>query len=99
MTALGADVEHNKKNAMLDRSIAATTPDAMMANYEEEQLLAQGKARLMRADPVAMQFLMGAMDGGIPQKLTANEIMIGQSQNPATQGLAGDDITRAIMGR
>lgn len=95
---LGFDKEFTAQMGALEGATTATTSDALLAQYEEEQLLAQGKARLMRSDPMAMQFLMSAMEGGIPQKLTANEIMIGAQGSPAMQGLAGDEITRALMG-
>ena len=47
---------------------------------------------------MAMQFLMNAVTGGIPQRLTSNEVMIGGGGgNPEQQSLAGDEIARALM--
>lgn len=96
--AAGLDREFTRESTALDRAIGGTSPDALLDDYEREQQLAQGKARLMRKDPVAMQFLMQAVEGGVPQKLTANEIMIGQQQNTVSQGMAGDEIAAALMG-
>lgn len=96
----GFDPEFDEQIGAIESVSAGVSHEALSQKYMSDKLLAQRKARLLEADPMAMQFLMGAMsDGGLPQKLTQNEVMIGGSTgNTFDQSAAGDEIARAFMG-
>ena len=97
---IGLDPEFNQQIDAIDTASAGFSHEALAAEYEQKKLIAKHKSRLTQEDPMAMQFLMGAMaDGSLPQKLTQNEVMIGgASSGGPEQSAAGDEIARAFMG-
>ncbi len=97
---LGGDSEFQAQMDAIDTAGAGFSHEALAAEYEQNQLIAKHKSRLTQEDPMAMQFLAGAMAGGsLPQKLTQNEVMIGgPSSGGFAQDQAGDEIARAFMG-
>lgn len=100
--ALGfLEPEHKARTAALAEASAGVSPQAYLDELETQELVAQGKARLMRKDPLAFEILtrMLSGEGGGP-KLTANEQFIYSepSLDPSMRSAAEQQLTQALMG-
>ncbi len=100
--ALGfLEPEYRGQKAALAEASAGVSPEAYLEELDTQELLAQGKARLMRKDPLAFEILtrMLSGEGGGP-KLTANEQFIYNEPNldPSVRSAAEQQLTRALMG-
>ncbi|MEE8442714.1 MAG: hypothetical protein V3S37_03105 [Dehalococcoidia bacterium] len=92
--------EYRAKSAALEEASAQVTPEAYLKELETQELVSQGKARLMRKDPLAFEILtrMLSGEGGGP-KLTANEQFIYSEPDldPSVRSAAEQQLTQVLM--